>query len=95
MSDQTKLTQRVLKEQADYLDAVRKMPADQIIERAYEICYREEIAILLTCDRFNHNQLKVLLDLPNPVGFIYNEWLKTDASVCGMLNEVIEEVVNE
>ena len=93
MCKKTKLTQLVLKEQAEYLDTMRQKPADEIIARAYEICYREEIAVILISTDFDDDQIAMLLALPNPVGFVYSEWLKIDDGVGDMLTDNIKEKI--
>lgn len=93
MCKKTKLAQHILKEQNDYLDAMRQKSPDEIIARAYEICYREEIAIILESTDFDDDQMTTLLNMPNPVGFIYSEWLKVDAGVSEMLTDHIKETI--
>lgn len=89
------LIERIRNEHKEFLAELQKQPADKIIRRAYEICYREEFVSLLEADYFTEEEIAKLLQLPNPVGFLYNEWLKTDASVCEMLEEVITNYLYE
>ncbi len=93
MCKKTELITKVLKEQADYLAAMRQKPAEEIIARAYEICYREEIATILESEDFDDDKMATLLALPNPVGFIYSEWLKIDDGVGEMLTNNIREKI--
>lgn len=87
------LIKRIHEEHAEFLRELKKQPVDKIIDRAYEICYREELISMLECMYFDEEQMDKLLRLPNPVGFLYVEWLKVDASVCGYLEDLICDYV--
>ena len=90
------LIERIHEEHREFLAELQKQPVDKIIHRAYEICYREEfVSLLEACASFDDEDVEKLLRLPNPVGFMYNEWLKTDASVCEMLENVIADYLAE
>lgn len=93
MCKKTELITKILKEQTNYLNAMRQKSPDEIIARAYEICYREEIAIILESTDFDDDKMAQLLALPNPVGFIYSEWLKIDATVDDMLRDAIGDIL--
>ena len=89
------LMNRIYEEHKEFLAELQKQPADKIIRRAYEICYREEFVSLLESKYLEDEEIAKLLQLPNPVEFLYNEWLKTDASICEMLEEVIADYLYE
>ena len=89
------LIERIHEEHKEFLAKLSKQPADQIIRRAYEICYREEFVSLLETKYLEDEEIAKLLKLPNPVGFLYSEWLKTDAGVCEMLEDVITDYLYE
>ena len=92
---QKQLIERIHEEHREFLAELQKQPADKIIRRAYEICYREEFMGLLEACYLDDEDIAKLLQLPNPVEFLYNEWLKTDASVCQMLEDVIADYLAE
>lgn len=85
------LIKLVHKEHEAFLAKLKKEPADVIIDSAYEICYREEFIFILESRDFDDEEIEKLLQFPNPVEFLYDEWFKTDASVCEMLEEVITD----
>ena len=89
------LIDRIHAEHEAFLAKLRKKPADVIIDYAYEICYREELISILEADYMTEEEIAKLLKLPNPVGFLYDEWLKTDASVVEMLEEVVTNYLYE
>lgn len=93
MTKHEKLMQLIAKEREEYLASMSQCSTAYAIAHAYEMCYREEIAMTLLAMTFDDEQLDFLLTLPNPIGFMYSEWLKTDASVCEMLEDTIRDVI--
>jgi hypothetical protein len=89
------LIDRIHAEHEEWLAELKQKPVDEIISKAYEICYREEFMSLLEADYLTEEEIAKLLRLPNPVGFLYGEWLKNDASICEMLEEVITHYLYE
>ena len=89
------LIDRIHAEHEEFLAELKQKSPDEIIRRAYEICYREEFVSLLEADYLTEEEIAKLLQLPNPVGFLYGEWLKNDASVVQMLEDVITDFLYE
>ena len=89
------LIDRIHAEEKEYLDFVAKLPPEAIIRKAYEICWREEFICLLENTMFDDETLAVLQKTPHLLDVLYDEWLKTDASVTGMLTEVIDNFMEE
>ena len=90
-----RLIKRIHEEQKEYLARMEQMPPREIINKAYEICYREEFMCILENTEFAEEEIEVLLGTPNVLAVLYDEWLKTDASVCDMLEDVIREFARE
>ena len=90
-----RLIKRIHEEQKEYLARMEQMPPREIINKAYEICYREEFMCILENTEFAEEEIEVLLGTPNVLAVLYDEWLKTDASVCDMLEDVIRDFVRE
>lgn len=89
------LMNRIYTEHEEWLAELKQKPADEIIRKAYEICYREEFISILEGYYLADEEIEKLLQLPNPVGFLYGEWLKTDAGVCEMLEDVVNDFLYE
>jgi hypothetical protein len=85
----------IYQEQEKYLDYVAKLSPEEIINKAYEICYRNEIVSILETEFLDDEAVEVLMSMPNPVSTLYQVWLDTDASVVGMLEDVICDFVQE
>ena len=95
MTKHEQLIALIEKEQANYLaEMLTKTPAE-LIGRAYEICYREDMALVLQSMPLRKHELDYLLTLPNPVGFMYHEWLKVDATTHDMLEDTVRDVLDE
>ena len=90
-----KLIDRIREEHKKFIWDLHFQPAHKIIRSAYEICYREEFMCLLETKYLEDEEIEKLLKLPKPLEFLYNEWLKTDASVCEMLEDVIADYLAE
>ena len=90
-----KLVNKIHEEQEQYLTEIEKLPPKEIIFKAYEICYREEIANILENVEFSDEFTKKLLDISEPVCFIYDEWLGTDCGVWEMLEYLIRNCDEE
>lgn len=95
MTKREKLIALIEQEQANYLAEMQTKTPAELIERAYEICYREDIALVLQSMPLRNHELDYLLTLPNPVGFMYSEWLKTDATIHDMLSDTVRDVLDE
>jgi hypothetical protein len=89
------LIDRIHAEHEEWLAELKQKPVDEIIRSAYEICYREEFISILEADYLTPKEIAKLLRLPNPVGFLYGEWLKNDASVVSMLEDVVTDYLYE
>ena len=84
-----KLVNKIHKEHEQFLAEIEKLPPKEIIFKAYEICYREELVGMLENTEYSDEVMAKLLELPNPVGVLYDEWLHYDCGVCEMLEDVI------
>ena len=91
----TKLINRICKEHEEYLEHIKQLPPEEIIGKAYEICYREEFINIIENSILSAETVKVLLNTPHVIDVLYDEWLKTDGSICDMLTDVIINFVEE
>lgn len=88
-----KLMGKMVNEMNEFTKSVAKMSGQQIIEKMipYELVYKEDILmcfeddeLLLSCE-----EIKFLLDLNQPLDWLYQEWLDFDDSHMGMLRDFI------
>lgn len=86
-----KLVNKIHEEHEQYLAEIEKLPPKEIIFKAYEICYREEFVGMLENTEYSDEVMAKLLEVPNPIGMLYDEWLRMDGGVCEMLEDVIRD----
>ena len=86
---------RITSEQEAYLNHIATLSPREIIAKAYEICYRNEFVSLLENTMFDDETLDKLMQTPKLLDVLYDEWLKTDASICDMLRDVIYDFAKE
>lgn len=89
------LVDKIYNEQEQYLAEIEKLPPKEIIFKAYQICYREEIVNILENTEFTDEFEKELLKLQNPIATLYDAWLSTDCGVYEMLEDVIRNFEEE
>ena len=90
-----RLIDRIHKEQEEYLENIKQLPPEEIIGKAYEICYREEFICILETTEFDNDTMAILLATPNLIDTLYAEWLDTDGGVTEMLTDVITTFIEE
>ncbi len=84
------LQERADGEQRDYVELLKKMPAEEIIERAYEKSVRDDILISLKSDVLTEAQTKALLMLPCPIASCYQAWLDCEADHMAEIHNCVE-----
>ena len=84
-----KLVNKIHEEHEEFLAEIEKLPPKEIIFKAYEICYREEFVNVLENTEYSDKVMEKLLELPNPIGVLYDDWLHMDCGVYEMLEDVI------
>ena len=90
-----RLIEKVRQEQREYLDRIEQLPPRDIIGKAYEICYREELVGIIENTVYDDETIELFLNTPYLIDVLYDEWLKTDTSICSMLEDVITDFVYE
>ena len=90
------LYDRIKAEYETRLEEIRKMPPNEIIEKAYELVMLEDIRIAFECDNeLDTEQVKALLSLESPLWSVYHDWKKSDFSQMDDIRYVINETANE
>ena len=93
------LWEKAAKEQSDYIEHLKTLPPEQIIDRAYEKVMRDDILMTLEndymSDFLSDKQVKELLKLDYPLSVCYDEWQKTDVTYMDRLRDVVDDVAND
>ncbi len=96
MTDYVSLLQtKVTKEYDDFIHSLAKLSPDEIIERAYEKVYKEDLKYTILDKKLDYKSSKVLYSLPNTLETCYQEWLRNDLSHMDLLNEIVDEVTRK
>ena len=85
------LYQKVAKEQSDFVEYLKMLPPDEIIDKAYEKALRDDILLSFENDYLSNEQMKELIKLEKPLAACYNEWLDTESSHMEMLMDIIDK----
>lgn len=89
------LYQKASKEQEVYVEHIKRLPPELIIEKAYEKVMRDDILMTFEDDYLSDKQIAELTKLDYPLLACYNEWMETDASHMEMLRDTIDEYTKE
>lgn len=88
---QERLYKKAEAEQKDFLDRLKLMPPEAIIDAAYEITSREDILEILGTTELEFSKVRALSKLNFPLSACYDEWQRTDYSTMDMIRESIED----
>ena len=86
------LYEKAFKEQEKFIADLKKLPPEEIIEKAYEYIMREDILMIFEDDYLSPEQVKALLKLEYPLASCYSRWLDNDYSHMEMLQDTISEL---
>jgi len=82
-----KLYEKIDKEMSDYKEELKQMTPDKIIENAYRLVVKDEIACELKGMYLDEEEIKAMLKQEDLLSTFYDDWLNCD----GRLGEVISD----
>ena len=85
------LYEKMNNEQNDFVENLKHLPPEKIIQSAYEKVMRDDILMLFEDDFLDDKQIKALLRLEKPLSACYDEWLKNDCSYMDMLRDTVDD----
>ena len=89
---ETRLYEKMARENEEYLAEIKTKPAEEIIDSAYQIAWRENVLLSFEdSTELNPRQLQTLLELPSPLAELYDEWLSEDSNELGALRDSISK----
>jgi hypothetical protein len=90
MTEREELYSKLSAEYEAFIENLKSLPPQEIIEAAYEKVFKEEI---LSCLEYGVNlsnrEISALLTLDNPLDGLYRNWLHTDVSYTDDLTDSI------
>ena len=84
------LYEKMSNEQNDFIENLKHLPPEKIIQSAYEKVMRDDILMLFEDDFLDDKQIKALLRLERPLSACYDEWLKNDCTYMDMLGDTVD-----
>ena len=88
-----KLNDKVQNEYIAFIEKLKGLPPDKIIERSYEKVFKEDLALALSDKTLSLDETKAMLSLKYPLDALYREWMKTDISYMDMLSDIVDNKV--
>ena len=85
------LYEKMSNEQNDFVENLKHLSPEIIIQSAYEKVMRDDILMLFDDDFLDTKQMKALLKLEYPLSACYDEWLKNDCSYMDMLRDTVDD----
>ena len=89
------LYEKASKEQDAFVEHLKTLPPEQIIDRSYEKVIRDDILMSFEDDYLSDKQVAELIKLDYPLSACYDEWQKTDVTYMDRLRDVVDDVAND
>lgn len=89
-----RLYDKMSREYSRFIDRVKTLPPEQILERAFEKVSKEDILCSLEGKGMEFDQAKALCRLEHPLEELYQQWLNTDSTYMESLRETMDERAN-
>ena len=84
------LYEKASKEQDAFIEHLKTLPQEQIIDKDYEKVMRDDILMSFEDDYLSDKQVAELIKLDYPLSACYDEWMDTDVSHMEMLRDTID-----
>ena len=89
------LMQKVETEYDEFLQKLKNMTAEQVIDRAYEKVIKEDMKAIILNETFSPKVAKALCREDYPLDRMYQDWLDTDVSHMEMLRDSIDSTARK
>ena len=91
-----KLYKKLDNECRRFMDEVKLLPPEQIVEKAYEItCKAEYPDMFYGTDNYTNEELEALLKQENSLQYLYDDWYSSDGGIHNTLRESMEVGLEE
>ena len=84
-----RLQQKVDAELEQYKSGLLSQGAQAVMDNAYELVIKSELAVLLESAFLSKQQVRALLDQENPLAYIYERWEPDHAVIGDMLADTV------
>ena len=90
-----RLQQKVDAELKQYRAGLLSQGAQAVMDNAYELVIKSELAVLLESAFLSKLQVRALLDQENPLAYIYERWENDHAAIGDLLCDTIYTAGND
>ena len=92
-----KLYQKMEHEFNSYIEKLKKLPPEKIILGSYEKIMKEEMMLSFYPDNemYDINQIKALNNYDKPLDKLYSDWMDSDISFNGVIEDSITNTLND
>ncbi|MCG4662402.1 DUF3848 domain-containing protein [[Clostridium] innocuum] len=85
------LNEKLQKEYDDFIERLKSLPPEQIIESSYEKVFKEEFMTTVQYKDLSKQEIKALLKMDYPLDSLYQEWLKNDLSYIPLIEDTVDD----
>lgn len=78
-------------EYSDFIERIKEMEPNEIVNHAYEKVIKEDILATLETKKMEQKESKALYLKKYPLDYIYQEWLSNDYGHMNMIEDTINE----
>lgn len=90
-----RINDKILNEYNSFIEHLKTLPVDQIIESSYEKVYKEDLLIAFRDRKLSYQEAKAMLETAYPLDKLYQEWMKTDVTHTEILNDIIDSCLEK
>jgi hypothetical protein len=85
-----KLVDKAIREQENYIEELKKLPPEKILEKAYEKVMRDDLIIAFEYTLLSDEQLTALIETDYPLSACFDAWQKTDETYMDRLMQIVD-----
>lgn len=89
------LYEKVQAEYDDFIEELKRMTPEQVIEKAYEKVIKEDLVTEIQHESLEQTEAKALYREKYPLDRLYQEWLDTDVSYMDLLKDSIDDTAKK
>lgn len=86
-----KLNKKIQKEYDEFIERLKLLSPEQIIERSYEKVFKEELMTTVQYKELSKSEINALLKMDYPLDSLYQEWLKNDLSYIPLIEDTVDD----
>lgn len=90
------LMNKIYQEFSEYKqNLVKKFTKEEIIDKSYEITFKEETVLILEGLILGRNEIKALLNTEKPLDKMYNKYMNIETSMLDKMTDITRDIVED